>query len=96
MTETAAQLLATFETLPSHKEIKVVSVADVPGGRGAGAPDEPPTAAQEKHELLTETLRRSGELPETFLSDDNYVKLADELFQILDAEESNVAQSGTE
>ncbi len=68
MTETAAQLLATFESLPP----------------------------EEKHELLTEMLRRSGELPESFLSEDNYVELADELFQILDAEESNVAQSGTE
>ena len=66
MTETAARLLATFESLPP----------------------------QEKHELLTEMLRRSGELLETFLSDNDFVSLADALFQTLDAEELDDASSG--
>ena len=66
MSETTAQLLATFDSL----------------------------APQEQHELLTELLRRSGELPDTFLSDDNLVGLADDLFQALDAEESDDPKSG--
>lgn len=45
--------------------------------------------AHEQHELLIAMLRRSGELPETFISDDQLVGIADELFQTLDAEESN-------
>jgi len=61
MSETATQLLATFESLP----------------------------AKEQHELLIAMLRRSGELPDTILSDDQLVGIADELFQTLDAEESN-------
>lgn len=65
MSETAAQLLATFDSL------------------------EP----QEQHELLTELLRRSGELPDTFLTDDHLVGLADDLFQALDAEESDGRKS---
>jgi len=48
---------------------------------------------QEKHELLTEMLRRSGELPGSFLTDNDYVSLADELFQTLDADEINGSQS---
>ena len=68
MSETAAQLLATFDSL------------------------EP----REQHELLTELLRRSGELPDTFLSDDHLVGLADDLFQALDAEEADGANSNTE
>ena len=46
---------------------------------------------QEQHEVLTEMLRRSGELPETVLTDDHLVGLADDLFQALDAEEHLVA-----
>ncbi|MFO7903761.1 MAG: hypothetical protein ACQESR_01505 [Planctomycetota bacterium] len=65
MSETAAQLLATFDTL------------------------EP----QEQHELLTELLRRSGALPDTFLTDDHLVGLADDLFQALDAEETDGRES---
>ena len=61
MSDTAAQLLATFESLPE----------------------------QEQHELLVAILRRSGELPDTVVSDDQLVGIADELFQTLDAEESN-------
>lgn len=61
MSETAIQLLATFESLP----------------------------AKEQHELLIAMLRRSGELPDTIVSDDQLVGIADELFQTLDAEESN-------
>ena len=61
MSETASQLLATFESLP----------------------------ANEQHELLIAMLRRSGELPDTIVSDDQLVGIADELFQTLDAEESD-------
>jgi len=66
MSETTAQLMMAFESLP----------------------------VQEQHELLTEMLRRSGELPSTPLADDHLVGLADELFQALDAEESNGRKSG--
>ena len=68
MSETAAQLLATFESL------------------------EP----KEQHELLTELLRRSGELPDTFLTDDHLAGLADDFFQALDAEESDGGKSNAE
>ena len=61
MSDTATQLLATFESLP----------------------------AKEQHALLIAMLRRSGELPDTMVSDDQLVGIADELFQTLDAEESN-------
>ncbi len=61
MSETAIQLLATFDLLP----------------------------AKEQHELLIAMLRRSGELPDTIVSDDPLVGIADGLFQTLDAEESN-------
>ena len=44
--------------------------------------------ANEQHELLIAMLRRSGELPDTILSDNQLVGLADEIFQTLDAEES--------
>ena len=67
MSETTAQLMATFDSLPT----------------------------QEQHEVLTEMLRRSGELPATLLEDDQLVGLADELFQALDAEESNGRKSET-
>lgn len=45
--------------------------------------------ANEQHELLIAMLRRSGELPEAVLTDDQLVGIADELFQTLDAEESD-------
>jgi len=45
--------------------------------------------ANEQHELLIAMLRRSGELPDTVVADDQFVGMADELFQTLDAEESN-------
>jgi hypothetical protein len=45
--------------------------------------------ANEQHELLIAMLRRSGELPETVVTDDQLVGIADELFQTLDAEESD-------
>lgn len=61
MTETAAQLLATFDSLPPN----------------------------EQHELLTIMLRRTGELPDGFLTDEALVGIADEVFQALDAEETN-------
>ena len=61
MSDAAAQLLTTFESLP----------------------------ANEQHELLIAMLRRSGELPDTLVSDDQLVSIADELFQTLDAEESD-------
>ncbi len=50
---------------------------------------------EEQHEVLTAMLRRTGELPGTLLSDENLVELADELFQTLDAEESDGGDSGT-
>ena len=43
----------------------------------------------EQHELLITMLRRSGEMPDTIVSDEQLVGLADELFQTLDAEESD-------
>jgi hypothetical protein len=46
-------------------------------------------SAREQHELLIAMLRRSGELPDTIVSDDQLVAIADELFQTLDAEESD-------
>ena len=61
MTDTATQLLATFESLPE----------------------------QEQHESLISMLRLSGELPDTLVSDEQLVGIADELFQTLDAEEPN-------
>jgi len=61
MTNTASQLLATFESLP----------------------------ASEQHELLIAMLRRSGELPNTVVTEDQLAGIADELFQALDAEESD-------
>lgn len=52
--------------------------------------------AREQHELIAAMLRRSGELPDTLLSDEGLVDLADQLFQALDVEESrgNDADSG--
>lgn len=47
----------------------------------------------EQHEVLTEMLRRIGELPEGFLTDEALVGLADELFQALDEEEENERRS---
>jgi hypothetical protein len=44
---------------------------------------------KEQHELLVAMLRQSGELPDTIVSDDQLVTIADELFQTLDADESN-------
>lgn len=46
-------------------------------------------SAREQHDLLIAMLRRSGELPATIVSDDQLVVVADELFQTLDAEESD-------
>jgi hypothetical protein len=50
-------------------------------------------APKEQHELLVALLRRTGELPDTIVSDDQLVGLADELFQMLDAEESDGSDS---
>lgn len=61
MSEVAAQLLTTFDSL----------------------------SAEEQHEVLIAMLKRGGELPETILSDDQLVGIAEELFQTLDAEESD-------
>jgi hypothetical protein len=44
---------------------------------------------EDQRELLVELLRRSGELLDTALSDDALTGLADDVFQRLDAEESN-------
>ncbi len=43
----------------------------------------------EQHELLVALLRKSGELPDTLFSEDALVELADEIFQSLDAGESD-------
>jgi len=51
---------------------------------------------EEQHEILAELLRRSGELPENFLTDDRLSSLADDLFQTLDAEESDAGESNAE
>ncbi len=61
MTDTATQLLATFDSLPP----------------------------KEQHEIMTVMLRRSGELPDTLITAEGLAGLADELFQTLDAEESD-------
>ena len=45
--------------------------------------------AKEQHELLITMLQRSGELPDTMVFDAQLVGIADELFQTLDAEESD-------
>ncbi|MCG8585881.1 MAG: hypothetical protein MI757_14330 [Pirellulales bacterium] len=47
----------------------------------------------EQHALLAAMLRRSGELPDTLMTDDQLVSVADELFQTLDAEESDADNS---
>ena len=47
----------------------------------------------EQHEVITEMLRRVGELPEGFLTDEELTELADDLFQTLDAEEANERES---
>ena len=44
---------------------------------------------EEQHQLLAAMLRRAGELPNTFLAEDDLVSLADNLFQALDQEEAN-------
>lgn len=61
MSDTATQLLATFETLP----------------------------ATEQHEIVTQLLRRTSAMPDTPLSDEDLTSVADDLFQMLDAEEDN-------
>lgn len=45
-------------------------------------------SASEQHELLIAMLKRSRDVPHTVLTDDQFVSIADELFQSLDAEES--------
>jgi hypothetical protein len=44
---------------------------------------------QEQHELLTTMIRKSGELPDSLISDEGLTALADDLFQALDAEEAD-------
>ena len=61
MTDTATQLLATFESL----------------------------SADEQHVVLTQMLRRVGELPDAPMSDDALIANADVVFQSLDAEEDD-------
>jgi hypothetical protein len=50
---------------------------------------------KEQHELLVAMLRRSGELPDTLVSDNQFVGIADELFQAMDAGESNGDDGGS-
>ena len=61
MSETAVQLLATFDSLQ---------------------PDE-------QHEVMTLMLQKYGDLSQGAISDEGLVELADDLFQALDAEESD-------
>jgi hypothetical protein len=51
--------------------------------------------ANEQHEVLIAMLRRSGELPDMIVTDCHLVGLADELFQALDAEESDGDNAGS-
>ncbi len=44
---------------------------------------------EERHDVMVLLLRESGELPDTYVSDDQLVAIADELFEALDVEESN-------
>jgi len=53
-------------------------------------------SAIEQHELLVMMLRRSGELPDRVVTDDQLVSVADELFQTLDAEESEGEKTESE
>ena len=43
--------------------------------------------ATEQQDVLTQILRRTGDLPDSHLSDDDLTSVADDLFQILDEEE---------
>lgn len=61
MTDTAIQLLATFESL----------------------------SADEQHVVLAQMLRCVGELPESLMSDDALIAVAEQVFQSLDAEEEH-------
>jgi hypothetical protein len=61
MSETAAQVLASFDLLPPH----------------------------EKQLLLIELLRRTEDLPQDRLTEEQMVELADNLFQELDARETD-------
>lgn len=45
--------------------------------------------ATEQHEIVTQLLRRTSAFPSTPLSDDELTAVADELFQMLDAEENH-------
>jgi hypothetical protein len=45
--------------------------------------------AREKHDLLTQMLRRSGALPDIAMTDDELTAVADNLFQSLDAGEAD-------
>ena len=47
----------------------------------------------EQHEVAIAILRRIGDLPEYSVTDDQLVNVAEELFQSLDAEESNGSNS---
>lgn len=67
MSDTASQLLATFETLP----------------------------ATEQHKFVTQLLRRTSVLPDTALSGEDLTSVADDLFQMLDAEEENGNDTNT-
>jgi hypothetical protein len=48
---------------------------------------------QEQQDLLAEMLRRSGQLPDSLLTDEQLVGLADDLFHALDAEKTGAAQT---
>ena len=45
--------------------------------------------AEDQHELVAQILRRTGELPDTVLTDSEMTAIADQLFQTLDLEEAD-------
>lgn len=45
--------------------------------------------ATEQHEIVTQLLRRTSAFPSTPLSDEDLTSVADDLFQMLDAEEDS-------
>ena len=51
--------------------------------------------AVEQHEIVTQLLRRTSALPDIPLSEDDLTSVADDLFQMLDAEESNGDDANT-
>ena len=49
----------------------------------------------EQHDVLVAMLKRGGELPESIFTGDDLASIADELFQLLDEEESDDSQANS-